>query len=145
MFQVVPPCGGHRFLVAMQSCFQKFQVVPPCGGHLSIWPVLILTPMFQVVPPCGGHQFIKLREAVPSSFKSCPRVGGIKILHTADIHLGVSSRAPVWGASAAPRLRAGSLPLFQVVPPCGGHLALVAGAVFANLVSSRAPLWGASY
>ena len=65
------------------------------------------------------------RTALPTcwGFKSCPRVGGI--LRTGTGHTQrrppVSSRAPVWGASFAVH-GAGRQRLFQVVPPCGGHL-----------------------
>ena len=34
--------------------------------------------------------------------------------------------------------------MFQVVPPCGGHLPLLAAAFILSVVSSRAPVWGAS-
>ena len=34
--------------------------------------------------------------------------------------------------------------MFQVVPPCGGHLGNFAKVLLAEQVSSRAPVWGAS-
>ena len=78
-----------------------------------------------------------------NSFKSCPRVGGIKQLdaveqqinrfqvvppcgghpghdHRISRHGDVSSRAPVWGASCRNWKRSWRTQ-FQVVPPCGGH------------------------
>ena len=80
------------------------------------------------------------------SFKSCPRVGGILEKQLDAMQKGeVSSRAPVWGAShdgmrvyydkevssRAPVWGAslalddgGIVNMFQVVPPCGGHLPL---------------------
>ena len=51
------------------------------------------------MPPCGGHP------------------PGIQ---RPDDGCGVSSRAPVWGASFWP-FRPSLAPGFQVVPPCGGH------------------------
>ena len=77
MFQVVPPCGGHHISALRFMSICVFQVVPPCGGHRGqIWCCLPIT-----------------------SFKSCPRVGGISSLATVG------------------RAQSG----FQVVPPCGGH------------------------
>ena len=58
---------------------------------------------FQVVPPCGGHP------------------GHITGLGLSSL---VSSRAPVWGASATGWTGNGTQK-FQVVPPCGGHLFFV--------------------
>ena len=55
----------------------------------------------------------------------------------------VSSRAPVWGASVEQLQRENEL-LFQVVPPCGGHLWVVVIPGQLPHVSSRAPVWGAS-
>ena len=34
VFQVVPPCGGHQQLDAVEQQINRFQDVPPCGGHL---------------------------------------------------------------------------------------------------------------
>ena len=57
------------------------------------------------------------------SFKSCPRVGGIRLRSSRGFFgLSVSSRAPVWGASLI-------YPVF----------------VLGTSVSSRAPVWGASF
>ena len=99
--------------------------MPPCGGHHLRNRKLILVKRFQVVPPCGGH----LVDGTPAngcikSFKSCPRVGGI-FLNVAFCFLdwSVSSRAPVWGASVSGIPQPKGTTSFQVVPPCGGHLA----------------------
>ena len=124
-FQVVPPCGGHPIRITMLINSTAFQVVPPCGGHHLRNRKLILVKRFQVVPPCGGH----LVDGTPAngcikSFKSCPRVGGI-FLNVAFCFLdwSVSSRAPVWGASVSGIPQPKGTTSFQVVPPCGGHLA----------------------
>ena len=60
--------------------------------------------------------------AKASSFKSCPRVGGIHV-------------KPSEGSNAG---------LFQVVPPCGGHRDKRDRDDHQRKVSSRAPVWGAS-
>ena len=83
------------------------------------------------------------RSSSKSSFKSCPRVGGIEVDGVAGPAVEVSSRAPVWGASTVhgqlhPREK------FQVVPPCGGHLPPLSLYRVSVNVSSRAPVWGAS-
>ena len=59
-----------------------FQVVPPCGGHLEHDEIIVAGKKFQVVPPCGGHLWVVV---IPGQLPH------------------VSSRAPVWGASAASR------------------------------------------
>ena len=143
-FQVVPPCGGH--LAAGRSACRRtrFQVVPPCGGHPNEAIMLRLNTEFQVVPPCGGHPAVHVHLAghlrVSSRapvwgascagaslrpcccFKSCPRVGGIVRSVVLSPLQQVSSRAPVWGASSIAMVCSNSTDVFQVVPPCGGHL-----------------------
>ena len=82
LFQVVPPCGGHRLQIAAAGCAGiGFQVVPPCGGH----------------PGAAGAC-----RADPGSVSSRAPVWGASYSErprTAD--RTVSSRAPVWGASSA--------------------------------------------
>ena len=73
-----PVWGASRGLLHKPPSY-RFQVVPPCGGHQSAQKAKSRALRFQVVPPCGGHQ------------KFPPRTTGAGI---------VSSRAPVWGASA---------------------------------------------
>ena len=144
-----------------------FQVVPPCGGHRSLSVIMAGAPScFKSCPRVGGIGCPLDVRRTYAGFKSCPRVGGIRQSSFTSIRLIVSSRAPVWGASRslrkqdvlvcfkscprvggigsanAPRcLRQGfkSCPrvggiqhaeiasprstVFQVVPPCGGHQA----------------------
>ena len=57
--------------------------------------------------------------------------------------VGVSSRAPVWGASINTEYKT-LVAQFQVVPPCGGHPDRYAEADAGMEVSSRAPVGGAS-
>ena len=145
LFQVVPPCGGHPavlsgffvlwILVSSRApvwgasfllCFFGFipfsvsSRAPVWGASFFFAFLALFHFLFQAVPPCGGHPHYFNSHSCPIRFKSCPRVGGINqppLGHAATL---VSSRAPVWGASPpAP----GHLPspLFQVVPPCGGH------------------------
>ena len=101
-----------------------------------------------------------------TSFKSCPRVGGIpesEFLLRVD---PVSSRAPVWGASRGRRLQRARSHSFKSCPRVGGicaqHPASLGpvgfkscprvGGIIASCarhrpcsqVSSRAPVWGAS-
>ena len=101
-----------------------FQVVPPCGGHPEAEWKLWSEKSFKSCPRVGGIFSVNFPSRCMASFKSCPRVGGIlKLLHCPDIRF-VSSRAPVWGASLAAH-QVGLVSQFQVVPPCGGHLARV--------------------
>ena len=187
-FQVVPPCGGHRIaenllgiLLGFKSCprvggiigcninHQEDPVVSSrapvwgasldlCGGRYCVgvssrapvWgasadqdDVFIVQIVSSRAPRVGGILLIDLKGFFPNGFKSCPRVGGIARPARTD----KSSKA-----------------LFQVVPPCGGHLSgrailkwqtgfkscpRVGGMVVAVAVqlgqdvSSRAPVWGA--
>ena len=73
------------------------------------------------MPPCGGHLLPVGDHLHQNGFKSCPRVGGIHGVRKLLQGDGVSSRAPVWGASAVSVM-------FGIVEE----------------VSSRAPVWGAS-
>ena len=86
---------------------------------------MVSSSSFQVVPPCGGHPTPWRRSSpTTSGFKSCPRVGGIQNVRSLRRRWRVSSRAPVWGASLRRYWSTVSEKMvFQVVPPCGGHLA----------------------
>ena len=144
LFQVVPPCGGHRgytyrteedILVSSRApvwgasfyggdnfAHHRFQVVPPCGGHRSFKIPPDRRYPFQVVPPCGGHPAkfeVNLLEALVSS--RAPVWGASRQHHRKGGAKIVSSRAPVWGASVAMG-KGVKVVKFQVVPPCGGHL-----------------------
>ena len=187
MFQVVPPCGGHLALINSLPDIGVFQVVPPCGGHrwatttpwarssfkscprvggISGWWHTALWPRcFKSCPRVGGIRFQGSAVRWSAGFKSCPRVGGIPPRCVDAGLLQVSSRAPVWGASAAVVLvdhgfkfqvvpPCGGHPVgistprssckFQVVPPCGGHPEFLLRGLSLPAVSSRAPVWGAS-
>ena len=62
-----------------------FQVVPPCGGHPGQYDVVdLLASVSSRAPVWGASSSWFLLPLVSSSFKSCPRVGGIPITpHTA--------------------------------------------------------------
>ena len=88
----------------IDTSYNAFQVVPPCGGHP--WLPMITRPFFwfQVVPPCGGH----------------PGHGC-----QGRCRAGVSSRAPVWGASPRQICSTPRASCFKSCPRVGG---IVAGA-----------------
>ena len=99
-------------------------------------------------PVWGASGRRRASSPTATSFKSCPRVGGIQrkspyfkgflVSSRAPVWgasfagiavkllLAVSSRAPVWGASRRFRLPFAASQWFQVVPPCGGHPATTA-------------------
>ena len=79
--------------------------------------------MFQVVPPCGGH---------PSAF--------------APVYycVGVSSRAPVWGASPRSFVRHLAFLVSSRAPVWGASVSNGRKIAAFDEVSSRAPVWGAS-
>ena len=56
MFQVVPPCGGHRVETGKGAGERSFKSCPRVGGITSWYPFVFMIMRFQVVPPCGGHQ-----------------------------------------------------------------------------------------
>ncbi len=189
MFQVVPPCGGHQNGGLAMATVDLFQVVPPCGGHLVQCAVLVeaqvssrapvwgascsklqgsppgrgfkscprvggiapyirwrVSPArFQVVPPCGGHP-ANSRMNVPSltGVSSRAPVWGASIINV-KMHIpkGVSSRAPVWGASSLAQRRRRGDPVSSRAPVWGASDAQADAAQSAS-VSSRAPVWGAS-
>ena len=125
---------------------EEFQVVPPCGGHRFPLVYFCQLIMFQVVPPCGGHPGRLLVERVMGvGFKSCPRVGGIGLEERGLCLRLVSSRAPVWGASQGHRSLRGSRHRFKSCPRVGGIYRVATGQTLHLDVSSRAPVWGASH
>ena len=98
LFQVIPPCGGIRFLGSRTFGKKEFQVIPPCGGIRSRrnadgrrYRVSSHTPLrgysytrtqqyawyalFQVIPPCGGIQLLEVPLPLPVGFKSYPLAG----------------------------------------------------------------------
>ena len=163
-FQVVPPCGGHHHASLQRATAAGFKSCPRVGGIRAsdcIWlpyKVSSRAPVwgasrpvsrrlddgqFQVVPPCGGHHKYYMAISPLACFKSCPRVGGIRLLPLCGNLSGVSSRAPVWGAShpvdGCPTL----LEVSSRAPVWGASLPLNA-CLIQSFVSSRAPVWGAS-
>ena len=78
-----------------------------------------------------------------SSFKSCPRVGGIQTAGAETQAPHESSRPPVGGPSLhATRTDAGT-PVSSRAPVWGASDTCFPGGVI-SVVSSRAPVWGAS-
>ena len=98
---------------------------------------------FQVVPPCGGHPGRCRGPTARTSFKSCPRVGGIEGCGGHGVQPVVSSRAPVWGASRADVGLEGPALVSSRAPVWGASLRRGRRRL-ACPVSSRAPVWGAS-
>ena len=121
-FKSCPRVGGIPLSARRPAVSASFQVVPPCGGHL-----------FAV---CSGPLRIAVSSRAPVWGASWKVVGDMPMLL-------VSSRAPVWGASPLPSPYSNRA-LFQVVPPCGGHLRTDRTGWETLFVSSRAPVWGAS-
>ena len=89
----------------------------------------------------GGIHCCFLLQSLPKVSSRAPVWGASGQPHHFRVASEVSSRAPVWGASCAGCREVGRVQ-FQVVPPCGGHLAIVKHSAS---VSSRAPVWGASF
>ena len=120
-----------------------FQVVPPCGGHRSLSVIMAGAPScFKSCPRVGGIGCPLDVRRTYAGFKSCPRVGGIRQSSFTSIRLIVSSRAPVWGASRSLR-KQDVLVCFKSCPRVGG-IRTVSRIVVSVRVSSRAPVWGAS-
>ena len=96
------------------------------------------------MPPCGGHPGYKLDSYDVMCVSSRAPVWGASNSARYLLHDGVvSSRAPVWGASVDVSIGHVNKAMFQVVPPCGGHLKHPDRRNLGK-VSSRAPVWGAS-
>ena len=121
-FQVVPPRGGHPSKAGISCAGRGFKSCPRVGG-ISTSPSFFLGASgFQVVPPCGGHLLVCSQHSRDSIVSSRAPVWGASVATDPNWEIReVSSRAPVWGASFAVH-GAGRQRLFQVVPPCGGHL-----------------------
>ena len=99
---------------------------------------------FKSCPRVGGIRRVRHSSGLPKSFKSCPRVGGIRRKSRSfDLSQCFKSCPRVGGIIAAALFVPSIANLFQVVPPCGGHLLFLPYAAHFR-VSSRAPVWGAS-
>ena len=145
-FQVVPPCGGHLKHWRIANSLKRVSSRAPVWGasqssgryctpynvssRAPVWGaswagnpyILAIYPVSSRAPVWGASAFCVSQGGGNVGFKSCPRVGGIRVILPGDIQvIFVSSRAPVWGASgpAPPGVQVGGS--FQVVPPCGGH------------------------
>ena len=120
-FQVVPPCGGHLKILDGRSLPRSFKSCPRVGGIVSFKRKSERWSRFQVVPPCGGHHSREERNVLGDGFQVVPPCGGhlgaYEQLGTAE---KVSSRAPVWGASAVRRQQGQSPSCFKSCPRVGG-------------------------
>ena len=164
-FKSCPRVGGIESARAASALMKVSSRAPVWGAsEAGVLPVLASIE-FQVVPPCGGHLGASSSDKAAKSFKSCPRVGGIRGQEEHRRLLQVSSRAPVWGASTASTRytkhtasfkscpRVGGIEIFgddltvemcfKSCPRVGGIDPEEAGRQRPD-VSSRAPVWGAS-
>ena len=125
-FQVVPPCGGHLEMAPNVIVRHLVSSRAPVWGASKNNGIPSRRCGFKSCPRVGGIPAAYRRVQKMISFKSCPRVGGIpRPLRAyarelqfqvvppcgghptegklASLLLSVSSRAPVWGASAPER------------------------------------------
>ena len=115
------PVWGASLFCAQLMPLNGFQVVPPCGGHPPPPPPRRSGSSFKSCPRVGGIRSCQRSQWYQRCFKSCPRVGGIFELDS-----------DFWGSNgfkSCPRVGGIHLP-----PPPFGFIK----------VSSRAPVWGAS-
>ena len=77
-------------------------------------------------------------------FKSCPRVGGILECQCWRWRPTMFQVVPPCGGHLKKYTNGELVEMFQVVPPCGGHLQNSSTDPSDCSVSSRAPVWGAS-
>ena len=119
------PVWGASWLVKHQE-----MLFPKVSSRAPVWGasfVAVIKPLNHIyvssrAPVWGASRHTRSQPPRKGSFKSCPRVGGIKRQFGNFSAFVVSSRAPVWGASAA----------------------IMYFTSRASFVSSRAPVWGAS-
>ena len=144
MFQVVPPCGGHRHIINKADCLLCFKSCPRVGGIAEIVPLAAVLWSFQVVPPCGGH-LAEMVPQVPGQMVSsrAPVWGASRLRRAQRVRVVVSSRAPVWGASALTRAVGVAVVVSSRAPVWGASQGRPRGRSRIH-VSSRAPVWGAS-
>ncbi len=140
-FKSCPRVGGIWIRMIYRSFSKSFKSCPRVGGitmqaykeqrrqvssRAPVWgasePVTAFGchTKFQVVPPCGGHHKYYMAISPLACFKSCPRVGGIRLLPLCGNLSGVSSRAPVWGASFALHIVERMAQGFKSCPRVGG-------------------------
>ena len=118
-FKSCPRVGGIRTTLIVILVLSVSSRAPVWGASINLlWGTL--PPWFQVVPPCGGHPLQLQGICRPLCFKSCPRVGGIGAIEKISGGEGVSSRAPVWGASEKMQSAAMDAAGFKSCPRVGG-------------------------
>ena len=162
----MPPCGGHLQPGNPQATLLGFKSCPRVGGILGmplayalmrvssrapVWGASVsrpgacsLLPGFKSCPRVGGIAGLQAPQPVGIGFKSCPRVGGIKHPRPGPFGICGFKSCPRVGGILVPDGRIKVEALFQVVPPCGGHLRDWERIDPLVPVSSRAPVWGAS-
>ena len=151
-FKSCPRVGGIARRLSTAAAYSQFQVVPPCGGHpgpLAVLPGLLVSSR---APVWGASGPAAIPRGMSEVSSRAPVWGASEVFIFRRLPQWVSSRAPVWGASRnrrdsrthfgfkscprvggiiRPNFRLASSPVFQVVPPCGGH------------PPAEAPRWGA--
>ena len=99
-FKSCPRVGGIMLVGILSQVIFLFQVVPPCGGHrLFQDPGSRPHRVSSRAPVWGASWSRSGSRCCRNCFKSCPRVGGIGTVPVSTAGVVVSSRAPVWGAS----------------------------------------------
>ena len=162
----MPPCGGHQQQRSIHNRSGVSSRAPVWGAsqdfphsfsdrivssRAPVWGASGALPFqdienmsFKSCPRVGGIQVLQFVVDHVTRFKSCPRVGGIHGNGVEDGVLRVSSRAPVWGASAW-RHRSSQISSVSSRAPVWGASRIYRFRVKDHRrVSSRAPVWGAS-
>ena len=147
----MPPCGGHRALAStppstggvssrapVWGASEADQQAPDlCCSFKSCPRVgsIVRNPFkpyhqesFKSCPRVGGISAADCPAVKRPGFKSCPRVGGIAAQASMAACWAVSSRAPVWGASAQSWWRGWCGCGFKSCPRVGGILQIRPGA-----------------
>ena len=123
-FQPTRHCGARRRRVRTRGSPPGFQPTRPYGARLLARMDAILSQLqFQPTRPYGA----RLAEVLP----------GVLLV-------GVSTHAPLWGATATATAFSPSQAVFQPTRPYGARLDPPADDLPQTLVSTHAPLWGAT-
>ena len=79
MFQVVPPCGGHQFCRKYTHRRGKVSSRAPVWGASEVICLSeLIADVSSRAPVWGASSAARGNEILIGSFKSCPRVGGIR-------------------------------------------------------------------
>ena len=122
----------------------KVSIRAPAWGATVVGKSACVDKAFQFALPRGERPSLANPPASIKRFNSRSRVGSDGLDDAIDTLLGVSIRAPAWGATTL-HLPTNPKPKVSIRAPAWGETVRGFGGRFWLVVSIRAPAWGATW